>query len=509
MAASFGAKRSFLFLQGLSTPFFFRLGREIKRCGHSVHRINFSGGDRLFWPGAGATDYRKRFSEWRGFLGDFLKQRTVTDIVLFGDCRPYHRVAIDVARARGIAVHVFEEGYFRPDWITLEKQGTNAFSGLPRDAAALLREASREGYADNPPQSVSGGFMRRARWEIMNQAATLTLSPVYHHYRRHRARHPLIELRGWFWRVVLKRSFEGGYTKRLTQHLRDTGCDYFLLPLQLDTDYQIRRHSGFRSMTDVMGLVMESFAREAPAASKLVIKVHPLDNGLTNFRKAAKRLAGKLNLAGRVFVIDGGHLPTLLAKSRGVVVVNSTTGLSALHHNCPLKVLGRALFDMPGLTFQGSLDRFWNDGASAGPGALPRLSPRRAPARADQRQLLHRGGAFSGCRGRAAPDGRRHRCQPCAAGNPGRAPPCGARCRQVDGRPAAIAAPWRAVVQLRIRSRSAPRAFPSRRTAFADGSTLGEGRTAEQMTRRRMDPAPTCMIARRGRRPPWESTPPS
>jgi capsular polysaccharide export protein len=44
-----------------------------------------------------------------------------------------------------------------------------------------------------------------------------------------------------------------------------------------------------------------------------------------------------------------------------VVVVNSTTGLSALHHNRPLKALGRALFDLPGLTFQGSLDRFWKE----------------------------------------------------------------------------------------------------------------------------------------------------
>ena len=366
MAASFGAKRSFLFLQGLSTPFFFRLGREIKRCGHSVHRINFSGGDRLFWNGQGAADFRGRFSEWRGFLGAYLKDTAVTDIILFGDCRPYHRVAIDVARARGIAVHVFEEGYFRPDWITLEKQGTNAFSGLPRDASSLLREASREGYVENLPQAVGGGFSRRVRWEILNQAATMLLSPFYRHYRRHRSHHPLTEMGGWFRRLV-KRPLERRYTAHVVSHLVDAGRDYYFLPLQLDTDYQIRRHSGFRSMVDVMQLVMESFAREAPATATLVVKIHPLDNGLTNFRREAERLTGRLGLSGRVLVIDGGHLPTLLARSRGVVVVNSTTGLSALHHNCPLKVLGRALFEMPGLTFQGSLDRFWTEGTAPDP----------------------------------------------------------------------------------------------------------------------------------------------
>ncbi|HEX2257635.1 MAG TPA: capsular biosynthesis protein, partial [Afifellaceae bacterium] len=137
--------------------------------------------------------------------------------------------------------------------------------------------------------------------------------------------------------------------------------NFYLLPLQLETDFQIRRHSGFKTMTEVMELVLESFARKAPADALMVVKLHPLDNGLVNFRRQAKRIARRSGLRGRVFVIDGGHLPTLLSRSQGVVVVNSTTGLSAIHHGRPLKTLGRALFDMPGLTFQGSLDRFWQE----------------------------------------------------------------------------------------------------------------------------------------------------
>ena len=99
MVVSFGSKRSFLFLQGLATPFFVRLGREIASRGHAVHRINLCGGDRVFWPKLGAVDFRGRFSEWRKFLGIFLHNCAVTDIILFGDCRPYHRVAIELARS--------------------------------------------------------------------------------------------------------------------------------------------------------------------------------------------------------------------------------------------------------------------------------------------------------------------------------------------------------------------------------------------------------------------------
>ena len=65
--------------------------------------------------------------------------------------------------------------------------------------------------------------------------------------------------------------------------------------------------------------------------------------------------------------MDGGHLPTLLSRSEGVVVVNSTTGLSALHHGRPVTVLGSAIFDLAGLTFQGPLDGFWQESTPPDP----------------------------------------------------------------------------------------------------------------------------------------------
>ena len=40
-------------------------------------------------------------------------------------------------------------------------------------------------------------------------------------------------------------------------------------------------------------------------------------------------------------------------------MVNSTTGLHAVRIGCPVKILGLAVYDMPGLTCQLSLDRFW------------------------------------------------------------------------------------------------------------------------------------------------------
>jgi capsular polysaccharide export protein len=170
----------------------------------------------------------------------------------------------------------------------------------------------------------------------------------------------LSERCGWLKRLA-KRPFERRYADRLSRYLDAARPSYYLLPLQLETDYQIRRHSRFKSMAHVMQEVLESFARSAPDDSHLLVKLHPLDNGIANFRKQASRIARRLKLGRRVLVMDGGHLPSLLARSAGVVVVNSTTGLSALHHGRPVTVLGSAIFKLAGLTFQGSLDSFWRE----------------------------------------------------------------------------------------------------------------------------------------------------
>jgi capsular polysaccharide export protein len=122
--------RSFLFLQGMATRFFERLGQALIGRGHAVYRVNFNGGDRAFWRLPGAVDFRGRPEEWPGFLDRLIIDRAISDIILFGDCRPLHRAAIRVAEARALRIHVVEEGYLRPDWITFEEGGVNGHSAL-------------------------------------------------------------------------------------------------------------------------------------------------------------------------------------------------------------------------------------------------------------------------------------------------------------------------------------------------------------------------------------------
>ena len=61
--------------------------------------------------------------------------------MLYGDTRPIHAQAVAEARARGLTVHVFEEGYMRPCWVTYERGGTNGNSRLMDMSIADMQKA--------------------------------------------------------------------------------------------------------------------------------------------------------------------------------------------------------------------------------------------------------------------------------------------------------------------------------------------------------------------------------
>jgi len=359
------SRRRILFLQGLASAFFRRLGVALEARGHTVHRINFNGGDKLFWRRPGAIDFRGTLEEWPAFLGELLESRRITDIVLFGDCRPLHRVAIKLAAHRGIPAHVFEEGYLRPSWITHEVGGVNAYSSLPRDPHWYRATAKTLPPWENLP-SAPGNFLRRATEDVLYNVATVALGWRFPGYRTHRPWHPFVEYAGWLAKFV-----RGPLTRRRSDRLMRMAVGgrepFYLLPLQLDCDFQIREHSPFSGIERALDHIITSFARAAPRDTRLVIKEHPLDNGMTDWRRIAERIATARGVAARVVYLHHGDLAALLKRTRAVVTVNSTVGTLALGEGIPVIALGQAIYDFAGLTFQGALDDFWTRGTPADP----------------------------------------------------------------------------------------------------------------------------------------------
>lgn len=349
-------RRSFLVLQGTASPFFSRLADALRSRGHRVRRINFCGGDLVYSGNGAASDYTAHPDGLAAWYATTLGTGDVTDVILFGDCRAIHRPVHPVARDHGVAAHVFEEGYVRPHWLTLERHGVNGRSLLPRDPAWYLDQRSV-----TPPRDLghATGYRLavRAYHDMRYRAANTLYRSRFPNYRSHRPRNGFVEYAGLATRALKQPIFDRE-AERVTRRML-AGRPYYLFPLQVNADAQIVHHSPFGSVRASIDLVLHSFAQHAPAGHDLLIKNHPLDTGAFDYRGHVRQLARELGIADRVSFIDAGHLPTLLDHTRGVVLVNSTTGMSALYHHCPLIALGVAIYDMPGLTWQGGLDSFW------------------------------------------------------------------------------------------------------------------------------------------------------
>lgn len=348
--------RVFVMLQGPPGPFFALLGQRMRELGATVYRINFNGGDRVDWPSDCAVDFRGRSNEWPRYFDHFLRDNGVTDVMLFGDCRPLHRAAHGMAKLRNINIHVFEEGYIRPDWVTMELDGVNGHSNLPRDPQWFLDQARHLPPVPNLPP-ITASFDRRVRDSYRYFHHVVTQFWRFPHYRSHRPGSVLIEGIRWGWKLVVSNKTVARRTKEVLSRI--DGRSYFLFPLQLTSDYQIREHSPFPDMASAVHYVLDSFQRHAPADTLLLIKEHPLDAGTTIWSQFVKREAKKRGLAGRVLHIAGGDLAHMAERSKGMITVNSTSGSFALAAKVPVIVLGDAIYGVDGLTYQQPLDRYW------------------------------------------------------------------------------------------------------------------------------------------------------
>ncbi|WP_082712106.1 capsule biosynthesis protein [Burkholderia singularis] len=349
--------RSFLVLQGTASPFFSRLSEALSRRGHAVRRVNFCGGDLLYSGAGAAWDYQGALDELPDWYSQAVRTEGVTDVIMFGDCREVHRPMHPIAQACGLRMHVFEEGYIRPHWLTLERHGVNGRSLLPRDPAWYVEQRAVT-PPSQPGRPTGYNLYERTFHDIRYRSANAFYASRFPHYCSHRPRNGLVEYAGLAMRALQYRRHRSK-AEKVTQELLGTQCSYYLFPLQLGSDAQIVVHSPFDGIRDAIGRVMRSFARDARSDALLVIKNHPLDTGLIDYRRFTYKLAAELGIDRRVRFIDSGHLPTLLEHAAGVVVVNSTVGLSALHHRRPLIALGAAVYALPGLTWQGGLEDFW------------------------------------------------------------------------------------------------------------------------------------------------------
>ena len=344
--ASHATKRVFLFLQGPHGPFFHQLSQQLRTAGARVWRVGFNAGDSVFWPDKKTyIPYRDNPEKWAETFEDILKEKRVTDLALYGDARTIHSQAIKIAKAQGLRVHIFEEGYLRPYWITYERDGSNGNSEL-MDLSIDDMDFAQQTYSfDAPvPPSHWGDLRQHVFYGALYHWFVMTCNHGYPAFQPHRALTVSEEFRLYIKRLSLMPLH--AVDRRIASLRVKLGkFPYHLALLQLEHDASFQTHGPFTKQAEFAEAVLSGFAAGAPSHHHIVFKAHPLEDGRSPLRSDIRRLAKKYGLTGRVHFIGGGKLAALLDEARTAVTVNSTAGQQALWRGVPLKIFGTCVYD--------------------------------------------------------------------------------------------------------------------------------------------------------------------
>lgn len=346
-------------LQGPVGPFFSELAKFLLARGDSVLKINFNLGDQFFSRRIPCVTFSDGLSAWQTWFSQFLVGQKPDKVILFGDQRPYHQVAVSLCRSLGIDVWCLEEGYIRPDYVTVERAGNNAASLIPRRLSAYEGPV---GPTKQPVAIPTVGFKPMAWWAFKYYLAMAPGRIVFRHYSHHRDRSLLGEAALWSRNAVRKYTGRWANAKKIIDLVDNFDHDYFVVALQVHDDLQLRVHGAGWTMERMIEESIRSFAQHAPSNVRLAFKAHPLDRGHRSYHRFVSQLAQLSGIANRVCLIEDGPTGLLIRHARGMVTVNSTTGILALQRNCPVLVLGNAHYAIDGLVSRGGedrLDRFW------------------------------------------------------------------------------------------------------------------------------------------------------
>ena len=354
--------RHFLFLQGPHGPFFAQLAKMVRAAGCAVSRVGFNAGDEAFWlRSPGYIPFRSGLDAWPERFRSIVDERQISDLVLYGDTRPIHALAIQHARQAGIRVHVFEEGYLRPHWVTYERNGSNGHSRLMELTVPQMQQSMAHSDLEVPsPPARWGDMKEHVFYGALYHWFVLFRNGGYRKFASHREL-PLAKETALYSRRLALMPLIAANRTFASWRIRRGGFPYHLVLMQLEHDASFRTHSPFSQMSEFVEVVLKGFAKGAPRHHHLVFKAHPLENGRAPIRRIISRLAREHGLSERVHYVSGGKLAKLLDHARTAVTVNSTAGQQVLWRGIPLIAFGEAVYAKPEFTSGQSLGAFFSD----------------------------------------------------------------------------------------------------------------------------------------------------
>lgn len=351
--------KKILLLQGPVGPFFKDLEIELQRVGCDVRRVGFSPADFLF-SGRCQASFRGGLGDWHEELRKTIAEWRPDMVVLFGSSRPPHVVARDICQPMGIPVLALEEGYIRPGYVTAEWGGNNADS-------PMAGKVPKSEIGTKLPEATDFDSLRYLKLHAGIYYTIRTLfAGRFQRSLFHRPIHLWSEATGWgrsVWKGLTRERAE----RPLIVGLMSRGAPpFYLVPLQVPTDANLQGAACGWTNRRLVDATLASFARTAPQEARLVFKIHPMARGHGNMEDQIRSVAMGNGVSDRVDILQSGSLGGLTRGCSGMITINSTSGLSALAHGCPLLVVGKSVYASPALATCANgvpdFDKFWSGG---------------------------------------------------------------------------------------------------------------------------------------------------
>ena len=349
-----------LFLVGPIGTFFARLSRYLEDNNVRTFKILFPLHEYGF-PQSRVIKYSKDINFLKKFLRRILIKHEIKHIFMYGNVLIPHKQALDLVKelnieGKYIKTHIFELGYLRPNFVTLENKGINYNSSLIKSREFYLKQ---DAYSDLPLPSKHARFRIRKIWK--------TISFIHHSFKNYKIvekEHKLQPKPIYIWYQIkgffLKYFFFFTEYKLKNYFLRKK---YFLVILQVSTDSQLTEGSDFKDNKKFIYKVIKDFAESKRNDINLVFKHHPRDRGYNNYLDHIEKISKEFGVYKNVFYIHDYYLSKLFQNSNctGTVLINSTVGYQSLYHSIPVKSLGITPYNIKGLSHQEDLTSFFKN----------------------------------------------------------------------------------------------------------------------------------------------------
>jgi len=353
-----------LFLMGPIGTFFARLSNYFEDNNVRTYKISFPLYEYGF-PKSRLIKFHQDIYLFKNFLKKIIIDKEIKHVFMYGNVLIPHiqmLTLVEELKKEDIHVntHIFELGYLRPNFVTLESKGINYNSSFIKSREFYLKQDSYELF---PKPKKHARFRIRKIWK--------TISFINHSFKNYKIVHKEHKLQPkpvYIWYQI--KGFFLKYYFRLSEYKLKKKClienKFFIVILQVSSDSQITEGSDIKDNKKFIYQVIKDFAKANPNNINLVFKHHPRDRGYTNYFNLISKFSKEFGVHEKVFYIHDYFLSKLFQNPncKGTVLINSTVGYQSLFHAVPVKSFGITPYNIEGLTDQRDLVSFFKNPSS-------------------------------------------------------------------------------------------------------------------------------------------------